>query len=87
MTISIIISVDEDIVRIYNDENVELFGKDLVNISLEACWYICQPKWHHLVLVVVISSLKRRFLFVPLTDFHLMICTDKVDLNKLPNSS
>ena len=37
VTISIIISVDQDVIQIYNNENVKLLCKDFVDISLEAC--------------------------------------------------
>ena len=36
MAISIIISINENAVQIYNDENIKFFSKDLVDISLEA---------------------------------------------------
>ena len=35
MGISIIISIDENIVQIYNDKNVKLLGKNLIDVSLE----------------------------------------------------
>ena len=35
MIISIIISVNENIVQINNDIDVKLFGKDLIDISME----------------------------------------------------
>ena len=37
VTISIIISVDKNVVQIYNDEDVKLFSKDFVDQFLEAC--------------------------------------------------
>ena len=36
MTISVIISIDGHIIQIYNGKNIELFGKDLVDIFLKA---------------------------------------------------
>ena len=39
--ISVIISVDQNVIQIHNDENVKLLGKDLVDVSLEACWCVC----------------------------------------------
>ena len=41
VTISIIINVDKDIIQIYNDEDVKLPSKNLIDKSLEACRYIC----------------------------------------------
>ena len=37
---SVIISVDEDIVQINDDKDVQLFSKDLVDVSLEAGWRV-----------------------------------------------
>ena len=41
VSISIIISVDQNVIQIYNDKDVKLLGKDLVDVSLEACWCVC----------------------------------------------
>ena len=38
VSISVIISVDQDVIQIHNDEDVELLRKDLVDVPLEACW-------------------------------------------------
>ena len=40
VNIFVIISVDEDVVQIHNDKDVKLLSKDLVDISLEACWCV-----------------------------------------------
>ena len=37
VTISVIISVDQNVIQIYNDEDVKFLNKDLVDVSLEAC--------------------------------------------------
>ena len=36
MTLTLILSVDEDVIQIHNDEDIELFCQDLVDIALEA---------------------------------------------------
>ena len=41
VSIFVIINVDEKVIQIHNDKNVKLLSKDLVDISLEACWYFC----------------------------------------------
>lgn len=50
MTISVIISGDEDIILIYNDKDIKLLNKNLVDIFLKACWYFYQSKRYQLVL-------------------------------------
>lgn len=82
MTISIIINVSENVVQIYNDKDVVLFGKDLIDISLEACWCIFQSKKQYLIFKIAISSPKHHILFVRLPDSYLMICIGNVKLDK-----
>ena len=36
VTLTLILSVDEDVIQIHNDENIKLFCQDLVDIALEA---------------------------------------------------
>ena len=87
MTIPVIISVNEDVIQIHDDEDVELLSKDLVDVSLEACWCVRQTERHHLVLKVAVLSPKRSLLLVPFADSHSMVGTDEVELGKLFCSS
>lgn len=34
-------SIDKDLFQIYNNKNIELFSKDIIDISLKAYQYIC----------------------------------------------
>ena len=36
VTLTLILSVDEDVIQIHNDKDIELFRQDLVDIALEA---------------------------------------------------
>ena len=36
MTLTLILSVDEDVIQIHNDKNIDLFYQDLADIALEA---------------------------------------------------
>ena len=82
MTISIIISVNENVVQIHDNKDVELLYKDLIDKPLEACRCVCQPEGHHLIFKVTVSSFEHDLLLVPFADSHLMICTGKVELDK-----
>ena len=82
MFISVIISVDQDVIQIHNDEDVELLRKDLVDVPLKACWGVRQTERHHLVLEVTVSSPERGLPFVPLSDSHSMVGTGKVELGE-----
>lgn len=66
MGISLIISIDKDIVQIKNNKNIKFPRKDLINVSLKACQCIYQPKKHYLIFKIVVPSLKSHLLFVPL---------------------
>ena len=80
VTIPVIISVNEDVIQIHDNEDVELLSKDLVDIFLEACWCVCQTERHHLVLKVAVSSPKRGLPLVPFADSHSMVGTGEVEL-------
>ena len=41
MTIPIIFGVNQDVIQVQNNKDVKLLCKDLADVSLEACWYIC----------------------------------------------
>ena len=79
MAISVIISIDINIVQIYNDE---FFGKDLDDLFLEAYLSICQSKKYHLILKVITFSLERRLLFISFGNSYPIICTYRVKLVK-----
>ena len=36
VTLSLIFSIDKDVIQIYNDKNIKLFCQDLIDITLEA---------------------------------------------------
>ncbi len=40
MVFFLILSINEDVVQVYNNKNIELFYQDLVYIFLEYDWYI-----------------------------------------------
>lgn len=85
MTISFIIRVEEDIVKLYNDKNVELFGKNLTNVFLKAFQYSHQPKKYHLVFEVTISSLEYSLLFILFANSY--VYTGKAKLDEPPSST
>ena len=87
MTILVIIIVNKDVLQIHNDEDVRLFSKDLVDVSLKACWCVCQTERHHLVLEVAISSPERGLHLVSFADSHSMVGTGDVKLGELFGSS
>lgn len=83
MAISFFISIDKNIVQIHNDKIIELHGKNLINVFLEACRCIHQSKKYHLVLKVAKPSLESRFLFFSFANSHPIVCTGKIKLDEL----
>ena len=78
MAVFVIISIDENVIYIYNNKDIKLLSRNLIDISLEAYWCICQFKKHYLVFKAAISNLEFCHLFVFFTDFYLIIYTSKV---------
>ena len=78
-----ILSVDEDVIKVNNDEDIKFLGQDFVNIAPEAGRGVGQPKRHHLILEVAVSSPKSRFPFIVLVYPHPMVGTCEVELGEL----
>ena len=87
MTISFIINVDKDIIQIHDDKDIKLFSKNLINKLLEAYKCVCSPKNHSLILKVAISSPQHGLLLISFVYYHLMVCTNKIELDKPPSLS
>ena len=75
--------MDEDVIKVNNDENIEFLGQDLVNVALEIGRGIGQPKRHYLVLEVAVSSPESRLPFIILFYPHPMVSTCEVELDEL----
>ena len=78
-----VLSVDEDVIEVNNDEDIKFLGQDLVNVALEAGRGVGQPKRHYLVLEVAVSSPESRLPFIALFYPHPMVSTCEVELGKL----
>lgn len=35
-----VLNIDKNVVKIHNHKDIELFGKDLINITLKASWSV-----------------------------------------------
>lgn len=67
--------MNQDIIQVNNHEKIVFFGQKIVNINLEACYYIRQIKWYYLILKVVILSPESSFSFDFLVYSDLVVCT------------
>ena len=78
-----IFNINKNIIQIYNNQNIELFYQDSINIALKTNQYILQPKYYHLVFKTAILNFKSYFLFSILIDFYLIIDIYLIKLDKL----
>ena len=85
MAFFFIFDIDEDIIQIYNNKNIKLFRKNLINIALENCQSDNQPIGYYLILKIAISDLKNDFLLISFANSHLVIGTYEVELDKPPS--
>lgn len=77
------LSINENVIQVYNDKNIELFHQNLVDIAVKNCWYISQAKRYYLVLEMVITDLENRLLFMTFLDSHLIISIGEIKLSKI----
>lgn len=73
MIISLNLSKDKNIIKIYDEKNIKLLCQDLFDISLKYGRYIGQFEKYYLIFKVVIANFKSRFLFITFFNFHLII--------------
>ena len=83
VTFSLVFGVDEDIIHIHNDEDIEFFRKDLIDIVLECCQSVGQSKKHYLILKVAVSGLESSLLLISFANSHPVVGTGELELGKL----
>lgn len=83
MFISIIFSINKNIIQIYDNKNVKLFCLNLIDIALKYSWCICQSKKYYLVFKLTIISPKDHFLFIDYLNFHQIRSIDYINLSKI----
>ena len=71
----------------YNNKDIKLFCKDLINIALENCRSVGQSKRYYLILKVTLFGLESRFPLIFFTNSHPMIGTGEIKLGKPPSLS
>lgn len=68
-----IFSINQNVIQIYNNKYIKLFGQDLIDVAMEAGQRIKEIKKHYLVLEMTVLGLENRFLFVIFLNPHLVI--------------
>ncbi len=73
MLFSLTLSLDKNVIEIYNNANIKLFYQNLIDVALKHGWCISQAKKHYLVLKVAVMSPEGRLSFIAFWDSHLII--------------
>ncbi len=73
---SLAFSIDENIIEIYNKEDIELLRQDLIDIVLKRGWNVSQAEKYYLVLEVIVIGPGGRLLFVAFLTAHPMVGID-----------
>ena len=73
MAFTLIFGIDKNIIPRYNDKNIKFFWKNLIDIALENCQNIGQPKKYYLIFKIIVSGLENYFPFIFFINSHLMI--------------
>lgn len=79
--------LDENIIEVYDNEDVKLFCQNLVNIALEGGRCIGQSKRYHLVFEVAIASPRGHFPFIAFFDSHLLVSIGLIKLGEMSSSA
>ena len=77
-----VLSIDENVFKIDNDKNIELFGHYLIDIILKTDRCVEEPKKHYLVLKVAVLSLEGHLPFIALFYPYLMVSICKIKLGE-----
>lgn len=76
MWFSLALRINEDVIKIYINEDIEFLRQDLVNITLKHGQSVGQSKRHYLTLKVTIAAFEDLLLLIALSDSNFMICID-----------
>lgn len=75
-----IVGIDEEVVEIYDDENVDEFAKHRINVSLEGGGAVGEAERHDEIFEESVACAKRGLPFVSFGNSDSMISPTKIDL-------
>ncbi len=82
MLFAFVFSVDEDVIKVYYHENVELLCQDLVDVTLKCGQCIGQSKRHDLIFKMTIVGPDGRLPFIAFLDPHSMVGISQITLGE-----
>ena len=68
-----LLSINKDFVQTYNNKNVKLFSKNLIDVTLKTGCSIKESKKHDLVFKMAILNIKSYLLFIIFSNFHPLL--------------
>ena len=77
-----IFSIDQYIIQVYNNNNIQLFSQNLMNVFLKSSQSMKKAKKHDLIFEMFISDLKSCFLFIIFPNSYPIIGIGKTQLDK-----
>ncbi len=79
---ALVLNVDEDVIKVYYQEDVELLCQDLVDVTLTCDRCVGQSERHDLVLKMTIAGPEGRLPFVFFSNPHSMIGIGQIELGE-----
>src|SRR5882724_11378552 len=74
-----VVRIDENVVQIYDDNDIDHVCKDVVHKSLKSCWSISKPFRHYQPFEGTITGPEGSLPFVSRCDPNEMVCMSEVD--------
>lgn len=77
------LSIDKNVIKIYNKKNIKLLLQDLIAVALKYNGYISQAKKHYLVLEVTITGSEGCLSFITFLDHYPMVGISYIKLGRM----
>ena len=73
MRLTGVFGIDQDIVQIYNNKDIKLLSKDLIDVALKGGRSIIKSEKHNLIFKMAVSGPKSCFPFIAFTDSYPIV--------------
>ncbi len=82
MAFSLIFSIDENVVQVYDNKNIEFLRRNLVHVVLESGRCISQSERYYLVFKMAIAGFEGCLLFIAFLNFYPMVGINEIKLDE-----
>lgn len=83
MWLACLLGIDQDVVRIYDDKDIELFSEDFADIALKTGWRVGESERYDLVLKMAVLGTKGSLPLITFSDSHPVIGNGQVQLGEM----